>query len=120
MVYPNRAWRARASLRLFERFEDCEVVQLDDLGSLDWGEVPRDGRTTLVASNPHHRLGRQAALWRPDLHLALWNPFQVLDVDAPAVVTWGYAEGALDALRAWLEGRGTAPGRAPVPLARAG
>jgi beta-N-acetylhexosaminidase len=31
-------------------------------------------------------------------------------------VTWGYAEGALAALRAWLEGRAQAPGRAPVPL----
>jgi beta-N-acetylhexosaminidase len=46
----------------------------------------------------------------------LWNPFQVLDVPVPAVVTWGFAEGALAALRAWLEGRTPAPGRAPVSL----
>ena len=104
--------------RLFERFDDCEVVQLDDLRALDWDSVPRDGRTTLVASNLHDRVGPRAARWRPDLHLALWNPFQALDVDAPAVVTWGYAEGALDALRTWLEGGGVAPGGAPVRLNR--
>ena len=28
----------------------------------------------------------------------------MLDVAAPALVTWGYASGALAALRAWLEG----------------
>jgi beta-N-acetylhexosaminidase len=47
----------------------------------------------------------------------LWNPFQVLDIRAPAIVTWGFADGALAALRAWLEGRAAAPGHAPVPLA---
>jgi hypothetical protein len=31
-------------------------------------------------------------------------------------VTRGYAGGAMDALRGWLEGRGDAPGRSPVRL----
>ena len=74
---------------------------------------------TLLASNHRERYDARSRGWRPDLHLALWNPFQVFDVSAPAVVTWGYAPGALDALRAWLEGRGDAPGRSPVRLARA-
>jgi len=39
-----------------------------------------------------------------------------LDVPAPALVSWGFADGALTAVRAWLEGRAAAPGRAPVPL----
>jgi beta-N-acetylhexosaminidase len=56
----------------------------------------------------------------PDLHLVLWNPFQTLDVAAPTIVTWGYADAALDALRAWLEGHGEASGRAPVPIAPLG
>jgi hypothetical protein len=47
----------------------------------------------------------------------LWNPFQVLDVPAPALVSWGFAGEALTAVRAWLEGRAAAPGHAPVPLA---
>ena len=104
---------------LFERFNAVEVVQLDDLQRLDWKQVPQDNVTTLLASNHRARYGEASRHWRPQLHLALWNPFQVLDVPAPAVVTWGFADGALAALRAWLEGRGDAPGSAPVPLAPA-
>jgi len=102
--------------QLFAGFADATVIELDDLHALDWRDVPRDGRINVLASNHRERYGDAARAWRPDLQLALWNPFQVLDVAAPAVVTWGYADGALDALRAWLEGRGAAPGRAPVRL----
>jgi beta-N-acetylhexosaminidase len=101
---------------LFAAFDAVEFVLLDDLAALDWAAVPRDGRFNVLASNVRPRYGGRAAAWRPDLHLALWNPFQVLDVAAPAVVTWGYAEGALAALKAWLEGRTQAHGQAPVPL----
>ena len=69
----------------------------------------------MLASNTRARYAQGGRL-RADLHLALWNPFQVLDVDAPTLITWGYATGALEALRAWLDGRADAPGRAPVPL----
>src|SRR5437870_2020747 len=81
--------------------------------------VANDRRTTVLASNARARYGEHARAWRPDLHLVLWNPFQALDVAAPTIVTWGYADSALDALQAWLEGRGAAPGRAPVPIAPA-
>lgn len=101
---------------LFAGFADVEFVRVDDLQRLDWSRLPRDGRRTVLASNHRDRYAR-AADWRPDLHLVLWNPFQALDIAAPAVVTWGYANGALEALRAWLEGRAGAPGRAPVRLA---
>jgi beta-N-acetylhexosaminidase len=74
-----------------------------------------DGRQVVLASNIRARFAQGGRL-RADLLLALWNPFQALDVDAPTVVTWGYATGALDALRAWLDGRADAPGRTPVPL----
>lgn len=101
---------------LFASFADVEMLAFDDLQGLDWSQLPRDGRLTVLASNHRDRYGAQAAAWRPDLHLVLWNPFQTLDIHAPSLVTWGYAEGALDALRAWLEGRGTAPGTSPVRL----
>ena len=39
---------------------------------------------------------------------------QALDITAPTVLTWGYAPGALAALRAWLDGGGSAAGRPPV------
>lgn len=102
---------------LFEAFADVEVVQLGELRGFDWNAVPRDGRTTVLVSNHRDRYGAASRAWRPELHLALWNPFQVLDIAAPAVVTWGYADGALAALRAWLEGRGALPGHSPVQLA---
>ena len=101
---------------LFQSFGGVEIVQVDDLHNLDWDRLPRDGRETVLASNQRARYGDASRHWRPQLHLVLWNPFQVLDVPAPAVVTWGFAEGALAALRAWLEGRAPAPGRAPVSL----
>ena len=101
---------------LFSNFSKVEIVALDDLQALDWSGLPKDGHLTVLASNHRDRYAPRAAAWTPDLHLVLWNPFQALDITAPAVVTWGYADGALAALRTWLEGRGQAPGRAPVRL----
>jgi beta-N-acetylhexosaminidase len=103
---------------LFAGFADAEIVQVEDLASLE--ALPRsdDPRPTILASNIRARYPDAASNWRPDLHLILWNPFQAFDLPVPSVITWGYAEGALDALRAWLEGRADAPGRAPVPLKR--
>ena len=101
---------------LFEAFADVEVVQLDELRGLDWNLVPHDGRASVLVSNHRDRYEGANRAWQPELHLALWNPFQVLDIAAPAVVTWGYADGALAALRAWLEGRGALPGHSPVRL----
>jgi beta-N-acetylhexosaminidase len=101
---------------LFTGFDDAEIVALDDLQKLDWAGLPKDDRRIVLASNHRDRYAAHAAQWKPDLHLVLWNPFQALDITAPTVVTWGYAPGALDALRAWLEGRGQAPGRPPVRL----
>ena len=101
---------------LFQRFDTVEVMQVEDLRALDWPSAAGNGRVTVLASNARARYGEHARAWRPDLHLVLWNPFQALDVAAPTIVTWGYADGALAALQAWLEGRGDAPGRAPVPI----
>jgi beta-N-acetylhexosaminidase len=102
---------------LFASFDAVDIVQVDDLQTLDWKTLSNDGCPTVLVSNQRARYGSASRHWRPQLHLALWNPFQVLDVPAPAVVTWGFADGALAALRAWLEGRAAAPGRSPVPLA---
>lgn len=105
---------------LFAAFDDVEFVELDDLAAID-PEALRGsgGRQVVLASNIRTRYAQGGRL-RADLHLALWNPFQALDVDAPTVITWGYATGALDALRTWLDGRADAPGRSPVALTAAG
>ncbi len=102
---------------LFAGHADVELLRVPDLPHLEPTTLPRDGRFTVLASNHRKRYAGAMVGWRPDLHLALWNPFQVADIAAPAVVTWGYADGALAALRAWLEGRAAATGVAPVALA---
>jgi len=67
-------------------------------------------------SNHRTRFAAAAATARPDLHIALWNPFQLFDIAAPSLVTWGYCDGALEAVRAWLEGRAQATAKSPVKL----
>jgi beta-N-acetylhexosaminidase len=101
---------------LFAGFADVELVTLPSLAAIDAATFPRDGRINVLVSNDHWRYPASAHAARPDLHLALWNPFQVLDIDAPTVVTWGYADGALAALRGWLEGRIEAATMPPVRL----
>lgn len=53
----------------------------------------------------------------PDLHIALWNPYLVLDVPAPALITYGFRPEALQAVLAWLRGEIDARGRIPIELA---
>ena len=70
----------------------------------------------MLASTSRLRYGPHArASWKPDLHLALWNPYQALDIAAPALITYGFAPAALDAVNAWLAGQLEARGRCPVP-----
>lgn len=102
---------AQALGRLYE----VELATFADAESFDWRALPRDGRFTILASTSRRRYGPHArASWRPDLHLALWNPYQALDFDAPALMTYGFAPPALDAVVAWLAGEAEAPGRCPV------
>ena len=101
---------------LFSAFSDVQFIRMPDLREISAATFPRDGRVNVLVSNHRTRFGANAAAARPDLHLALWNPFQLFDIAAPAVVTWGYADGALAAVQAWLEGRAQATGRSPVNL----
>lgn len=104
---------------LFANFADVQVHAVADLRQLRAGDLPRDGRINVLVSNHHARYAAPLAAQAVHLHLAVWNPFHALDVAAPAVVTWGYADGALGALKDWLEGRIEAHAHAPVPLASA-
>ena len=102
-----------ASLR---RLYDVELVTFADADTFDWSALPQDGRFTVLASTSRLRYGEHArATWRPDLHLALWNPYQALDIQAPALMTYGFAKPALDAVNGWLSGDLEAAGNAPVP-----
>jgi len=95
---------------------DVELVTYSDADAFDWSALPQDGRYTMLASTSRLRYGaRPRATWKPDLHLALWNPYQALDIDAPALMTYGFAAPALEAVNAWLVGELEAQGRCPVP-----
>ncbi len=107
------AARVADSLR---RLYDVELLTYADADSFDWSALPQDGRFTVLASTSRLRYGAHArSTWRPDLHLALWNPYQALDIAAPALLTYGFAAPALDAVNAWLAGELPAAGTAPVP-----
>jgi beta-N-acetylhexosaminidase len=98
------------------RLYEVELVTFPDPECFDWAQLPMDGCFTVLASTSRRRYGPHArATWKPDLHLALWNPYQALDFDAPALMTYGFAPPALDAVNAWLAGEIEAEGRCPVP-----
>ncbi len=95
---------------------EVELVTFADPETFDWDAMPQDGRFTMLASTSRRRYGPQArAGWRPDLHIALWNPYQALDFAAPALLTYGFAPPALEAVNAWLAGEIEAEGVCPVP-----
>jgi beta-N-acetylhexosaminidase len=95
---------------------DVDLVTFADAETFDWNALPQDGRFTILASTSRRRYGPHArTTWTPDLHLALWNPYQALDFAAPALMTYGFAAPALDAVRAWLAGEIEAQGKCPVP-----
>jgi beta-N-acetylhexosaminidase len=98
------------------RLYDVELVTFADAETFDWSSLPDDGRFVFLASTSRLRYGPHArSTWTPDLHLALWNPYQALDINAPALITYGFAAPALDAVDAWLAGTLEANGKCPVP-----
>ena len=109
--------KGRQAVALFDGFVDAQVLMVDDIATLDWASVPQDGRVNVLVSTRRARYGAAAQGWKPDLHIALWNPYQALDVAGPTLLSWGFAPGALAGVKAWLEGRAPATGRAPEGLA---
>ncbi|MEO6920983.1 MAG: beta-N-acetylhexosaminidase [Collimonas sp.] len=106
---------AGAVADLLARRYDVELVTFDDAEEFDWAALPDDDRTVILASTTRLRYGARARQsWRPDLHLALWNPFQTLDIAAPALITYGFSAAALDAVGDWLAGTLEAHGRIPL------
>jgi len=89
-----------------------ELHAYDDPAQLDWAALRARGLPLILATTTRHR---QPALRgaRPDLHLALYNPYAVLDVDAPAALSYGFRPEGRAALVAWLRGEAGAPGRLP-------
>ncbi|TXI96915.1 MAG: beta-N-acetylhexosaminidase [Burkholderiaceae bacterium] len=101
---------------MLSRVYDVETTCFADANTFDWNSVPQDGRFVILASTVRIRYNEHARqTWKPDLHLVLWNPFQSLDIAAPALITYGFAPPAIDAVEAWLRGDVNADGKIPVP-----
>ncbi len=84
---------------------DVELHAYDDPAELDWEEVRRDaGARPLILATTQRQ--RQLALRSaaPDLHLAFYNPYSVLDIAAPAVQAFGFRPLARAAVWDWLRG----------------
>jgi beta-N-acetylhexosaminidase len=100
---------------MLKQLYDVDLVTYDNAEAFDWASLPSDGRTVILASTTRLRYGARArAQWKPDLHLVLWNPILALDIDAPALMTYGFAPPALDAVHAWLAGEEKAAGQCPL------
>ncbi|WP_374334721.1 beta-N-acetylhexosaminidase [Leeia sp.] len=96
-----------------------DVVQYEHISDLNWQQLPQDGLFTVLASTGRERYSASQQHWQPDLHLVLWNPYQANDIDAPALISYGFHPEALQACISWLKGDCEAPGRMPAPLAAA-
>jgi beta-N-acetylhexosaminidase len=84
---------------------EVELVTFADPETFDWDALPQDGRFTMLASTSRRRYGPHArANWRPDLHLALWNPYQALDFAGPDDL-WlcGAGAGCRECLAGWRD-----------------
>lgn len=94
---------------------DVETCTFADAESFDWTSLPQDARFTILTSTVRIRYNENARnTWKPDLHLVLWNPFQCLDIAAPALISYGFAPPAIAAVAAWFKGEVVAKGRVPV------
>ena len=88
---------------------DVELHAFDDAADLDWAALRGRGLPLILATTFRHRQTALAGA-RPDLHLALYNPYAVLDVDAPAVLSYGFRPEARAAVLGWLRGERGLPG----------
>ena len=83
-------------------------------------EARTGGATVIFAATSRHRLSpaarELAEAAKPDLMLALWNPYAVLDVDAPAIITYGFRPEGIQALLRVLRGERKASGTLPFKL----
>ncbi len=82
-------------------------------------QVQQATQPIIFASTTRRRLSEAAktlvSAAKPSLHLALWNAYNVLDVPAPALITFGYRPEAIAALLEILRGA-EITGKAPIQL----
>lgn len=91
---------------------DVTIHAYETPDELDWNALHAAGQPIILITAHRHR---QAALngATPDLHIALYNPFTAFDVNAPALLAYGFRPEARAAVWDWLQGRLTANGQLP-------
>lgn len=105
---------AQQLLTWLSQWYSVHMTTFADAEEFSWDSLQNAGQFTILASTSRLRYPERAKReWRPDLHLCLWNPFQCLDIAAPAILSYGFAPPALAAVGAWLEGTCAATGRNP-------
>ncbi|PNY83122.1 beta-N-acetylhexosaminidase [Deinococcus koreensis] len=108
----ERGVEAGALARDLGALYDLTLHAYDSPEELDWAALGESGQTVILATSGRHRHPALVGV-RPGLHLALYNPYTVLDVDAPALITYGFRPEARAAVLGWLRGEVEAPGRLP-------
>ncbi len=111
----------------FTELYDLRAITYDPANPMasadDFSAFHRPGTPVIFASTSRRRLSEDAqafvALISPTLHLALWNPYAVLDVPAPALVTYGFRPEALVAVERWMKGEIQATSSLPIDLGNA-
>jgi beta-N-acetylhexosaminidase len=99
---------------------EVQTILYDQKNPLSALEQVQNAKHPIVfASTTRRRLSEDAKALvqaaKPSLHLALWNAYNVLDVQAPALITFGYRPEAIAALLEILRGAAIA-GIAPIQL----
>ncbi|MFT2718826.1 glycoside hydrolase family 3 N-terminal domain-containing protein [Deinococcus sp. A31D244] len=89
-----------------------DLIAFDDPAELDWDALHAGSTPLILATTSRHRHPALRGT-RPDLHLALYNPYAALDVDSPALLSYGFRLEARRAVVAWLRGEASAPGTLP-------
>jgi beta-N-acetylhexosaminidase len=108
---------ARALARALGPLYDLKVLDYEEASELDWTELRSEGRFLLLATAGRHlQSGLSGA--RPDLHLCLYNAYSVLDVPAPALLSFGAQPEALAAVVGWLRGEVQVSGTLPFPVSQ--
>ncbi len=84
-----------------------ELQTYDDPAELDWAGLrarARQAQQRLILVTAHRHRHPALVGAAPDLHLALYNPYAVQDVNAPAVQSFGFQPLARAAVWHWLRG----------------
>ncbi|GGO29013.1 glycoside hydrolase family 3 protein [Deinococcus humi] len=91
---------------------EVRLVPFETPEAIDWQGARAGGDPVILATTARHRHPALIGV-QPDLHLCLYNPYAVLDVDAPALLAYGFRPEARAAVLGWLKGEAGAQGSLP-------